>query len=42
MSQVVIEGFKARKGDVDTTAANTAEASTPNADTIDVDAVSVK
>jgi uncharacterized membrane protein YkvA (DUF1232 family) len=42
VSQVVIEGFKARKGDVDTTAANTAEASTSNADTIDVDAVSLK
>ncbi|MBW4606200.1 MAG: DUF1232 domain-containing protein [Hassallia sp. WJT32-NPBG1] len=42
MSQVVIEGFKARKGDVDTTSATTAEASTSNADTIDVDAVSVK
>jgi uncharacterized membrane protein YkvA (DUF1232 family) len=42
MSQVVIEGFKARKGDVDTTVANTAETSTSNSDTIDVDAVSVK
>lgn len=42
MSQVVIEGFKARKGDVDTTVATATEAPTSNADTIDVDAVSVK
>ncbi len=42
ISQVAIEGFKARKGNVDAKAANTAGDSTSNADTIDVDAVSVK
>jgi uncharacterized membrane protein YkvA (DUF1232 family) len=39
VSGLVIEGWKARKGDVDT---NTPEGSTSNASTIDVDAVSVK
>lgn len=42
MSQVVIEGFKARKGDVEAKTADTAEVSTPNANTIDVDAISLK
>jgi len=40
----LIEGFKERKGNVDAKAANTTEDSTsiPTANTIDVDAVSVK
>jgi len=39
VSGLVIEGWKARKGDVGTEAANS---STSSASTIDVDAVSVK
>jgi uncharacterized membrane protein YkvA (DUF1232 family) len=42
VSGLVIEGWKARKGDVNTEAANTPEGSTSSASTIDVDAVSVK
>ncbi|MEH1837874.1 MAG: YkvA family protein [Nostoc sp.] len=42
MSGLVIEGWKARKGDVATEAPNTTEASTSTTSTIDVDAVSVK
>ncbi|MBW4674605.1 MAG: DUF1232 domain-containing protein [Desmonostoc geniculatum HA4340-LM1] len=42
VSGLVIEGWKARKGDVNTEASNTTEASTSTASTIDVDAVSVK
>ncbi|MEH2194073.1 MAG: YkvA family protein [Nostoc sp.] len=44
VSGLVIEGWKARKGDVgtETEAANTTETSTTTASTIDVDAVSVK
>ncbi|MBD2559382.1 MULTISPECIES: YkvA family protein [Nostoc] len=42
VSGLVIEGWKARKGDVGTEASNSTEASTSTASTIDVDAVSVK
>jgi uncharacterized membrane protein YkvA (DUF1232 family) len=42
VSGLVIEGWKARKGDVGTEVANTTETSTTTASTIDVDAVSVK
>ncbi len=42
VSQLMIEGFKARKDNVDSNVAYTAEGSTSTADTIDVDAVSVK
>ncbi|BAZ33065.1 hypothetical protein NIES4074_55750 [Cylindrospermum sp. NIES-4074] len=42
VSGLVIEGWKARKGDVDTTAPNTTEDFTSTANTIDVDATSVK
>ncbi|BAY45021.1 hypothetical protein SAMD00079811_26230 [Scytonema sp. HK-05] len=42
VSGLMIEGFKERKGNVDVKAANTAENSTSTANTIDVDAVSVK
>ncbi|MEH1794847.1 MULTISPECIES: YkvA family protein [unclassified Nostoc] len=42
VSGLVIEGWKARKGDLGTEAPNTTEASTTTASTIDVDAVSVK
>ena len=42
VSGLVIEGFKARKGNVDAEAANTPEVSTSTANTVDVDAVSVK
>lgn len=42
VSGLVIEGWKARKGDVDATAPNTTEDSTATANTIDVDATSVK
>ncbi|MBN3893756.1 MAG: YkvA family protein [Nostoc sp.] len=42
VSGLVIEGWKARKGDVGTEVPNTTEASTSTASTIDVDAVSVK
>lgn len=42
VSGLVIEGWKARKGDVDTTAPNTNQDSTSTANTIDVDATSVK
>ncbi|MBR8837797.1 MAG: DUF1232 domain-containing protein [Stigonema ocellatum SAG 48.90 = DSM 106950] len=42
VSQLMIEGFKARKDNVDPTAANTAEGSTSTANTIDVDAIPVK
>ncbi|MGD1910390.1 MAG: YkvA family protein [Rivularia sp. (in: cyanobacteria)] len=42
-SQMLIEGFKARKGVTETpTAANTSEEGTQDKGTIDVDAVSVK
>ncbi|MEH2302625.1 YkvA family protein [Nostoc sp.] len=42
VSGLVIEGWKARKGDIATEAPDTTEASTSTASTIDVDAVSVK
>lgn len=42
VSGLVIEGWKARKGDVQTNVSNTSEASTSTESTIDVDAVSVK
>jgi uncharacterized membrane protein YkvA (DUF1232 family) len=44
VSQIVIEGFKARQNNNinDATASNTVEDSTSTASTIDVDAVSVK
>ncbi|MBW4633050.1 MAG: DUF1232 domain-containing protein [Iphinoe sp. HA4291-MV1] len=42
MSQILIEGFKARKGNVDAKAPSTTEDSTSSANTIDIDAVSVK
>ncbi|MCC5614662.1 DUF1232 domain-containing protein [Nostoc sp. CHAB 5836] len=42
VSGLVIEGWKARKGDVGAEAANTTEGSTSTGSTIDVDAVSVK
>ncbi len=43
VSGLVIEGWKARKGDTETNAPNnTSEGSTSTASTIDVDAVSVK
>jgi uncharacterized membrane protein YkvA (DUF1232 family) len=42
VSGLVIEGWKARKGGVDTNAPNTSEDSTSTANTINVDAVSVK
>jgi uncharacterized membrane protein YkvA (DUF1232 family) len=45
VSQLVVEGFQARKGNVDAktaNTANTAEDSPVNANTIDVDSVSVK
>ncbi|MBG1258623.1 YkvA family protein [Nostoc commune] len=42
VSGLVIEGWKARKGDVGTEVADSSEASTSTGSTIDVDAVSVK
>lgn len=42
VSGLVIEGWKARKGDVGTEVADSTEGSTSTASTIDVDAVSVK
>ncbi|WP_017315553.1 YkvA family protein [Mastigocladopsis repens] len=43
VSGLMIEGFKQRKGNVETKAANTTEGSTStSANTIDVDAVSLK
>lgn len=42
VSGLVIEGWKARKGEVGTEAPNSTEDSTSTASTIDVDAVSVK
>lgn len=42
VSGLVIEGWKARKGDVETNVPNTSEGSTSTESTIDVDAVSVK
>ena len=42
VSGLVIEGWKARKGTVDSQATNDSEGSTSTASTIDVDAVSVK
>lgn len=42
VSQMVIEGVKARKGNADTTAPNAGDGSTTTANTVDVDAVSVK
>ncbi|MBW4645933.1 MAG: DUF1232 domain-containing protein [Goleter apudmare HA4340-LM2] len=42
VSGLVIEGWKARKGNVDPTASNPSEDYTSTASTIDVDAVSVK
>lgn len=42
VSGLVIEGFKARKGQVDAPTANTGEDSNSSSATIDVDAVSVK
>ncbi|MBH8563607.1 DUF1232 domain-containing protein [Nostoc sp. CENA67] len=42
VSGLVIEGWKARKGTVDSQATNDSKGSTSTASTIDVDAVSVK
>ncbi|WP_414515725.1 YkvA family protein [Nostoc sp. PCC 9305] len=42
VSGLVIEGWKARKGEVDAEVPNTTEGSTSSGSTIDVDAVSVK
>ncbi|RUR85970.1 YkvA family protein [Chlorogloeopsis fritschii PCC 9212] len=42
VSGLLIEGFKARKGQVEAQVANTAEDSTSSSATVDVDAVSVK
>jgi uncharacterized membrane protein YkvA (DUF1232 family) len=42
VSGLVIEGWKARKGNVDTEVSYTSEGSTSTASTIDVDAVSIK
>lgn len=42
VSGLVIEGWKARKGEVGTEAPNTTEGSTSTESTIDVDAVSLK
>ncbi|MFH7026232.1 MAG: YkvA family protein [Heteroscytonema crispum UTEX LB 1556] len=42
VSQLVIEGFQVRKGNVDAKTVNTAEDSPSNANTIDVDSVPVK
>ena len=42
VSGLVIEGWKTRKGNLDTEAPNTSNDSTSTADTVDVDAVSVK
>ncbi|NDJ25020.1 DUF1232 domain-containing protein [Nostoc sp. B(2019)] len=42
VSGLVIEGWKARKGDVNAEAVNTPDGSNSTASTIDVDAVSVK
>lgn len=42
VSQLLIEGVKARKGQADTKSPNAAENSTTTANTVDVDAVSVK
>ncbi|MDZ7950073.1 MAG: YkvA family protein [Nostoc sp. DedQUE12b] len=42
VSGLVIEGWKARKGEVGAEAPNTTEGSTSSGSTIDVDAVSVK
>ncbi|MBF2006235.1 MAG: DUF1232 domain-containing protein [Chlorogloeopsis fritschii C42_A2020_084] len=42
VSGLVIEGFKARKGQVEAQVAKTAEDSTSSSATVDVDAVSVK
>ncbi|WP_017653921.1 YkvA family protein [Fortiea contorta] len=42
VSGLVIEGWKARKGNVDNSTPNTPEETTSTANTIDVDAVSVK
>jgi uncharacterized membrane protein YkvA (DUF1232 family) len=42
VSQILIEGFKARKSTIDDQSTNSGENPTPQANTIDVDAVSVK
>ncbi|MBD2613064.1 DUF1232 domain-containing protein [Nostoc punctiforme FACHB-252] len=42
VSGLVIEGWKTRKGNLNTEASNTTEGTTSTASTIDVDAVSVK
>lgn len=42
VSQMLIEGVKARKGNSDTTTATTANTADTGATTVDVDAVSVK
>jgi uncharacterized membrane protein YkvA (DUF1232 family) len=42
VSQLVIEGFQARKGNVDAKTVNTTDDSPANANTIDIDSVSVK
>ncbi len=42
VSQLVIEGVKSRKSNADTKAPNAAEASTTTANTVDVNAISVK
>lgn len=42
VSQIVIEGFKARRGNLDTASAENTTEDSSSAKTIDVDAVSVK
>jgi uncharacterized membrane protein YkvA (DUF1232 family) len=42
VSQIAIEGFKARKGNAESTTTNTSEQSTSKTQSIDVDAVSVE
>jgi uncharacterized membrane protein YkvA (DUF1232 family) len=42
VSQIAIEGFKARKGNVESNTTKTPEQSTSKAESIDVDAVSVE
>jgi len=42
VSQMALEGFKARKGNADATTSNVVNVSPTTANTVDVDAVSVK
>lgn len=42
VSQLALEGFKARKGNTEATTSNVANVSPTTANTVDVDAVSVK